>query len=113
MSLVPPSAIICAVRYARPGRSAGSAADPVVNTMRKVTSGDLPGSVTVRICAAAEDTKSRSQPRNSAPASGRWQAEACPTNAAKPPAFGGAGGIARELHESILPLISHLLGRSE
>jgi hypothetical protein len=80
--------------------------------MRKVTSGDFPGSVTVRICAAAQETKSKSQPRKNAPASGRWQAEACPTNAAKQPAFGGAGGFACELHESILPLISHPRGRS-
>src|ERR1035437_5706275 len=60
-SLVPPSAIICAVRYARPGLSAGSAADPVVNTIRKVTSGDFPGSATVRICAEAQGTRSKRQ----------------------------------------------------
>jgi len=32
----------------------GSAADPAVNTIRKVTSGDFPGIGTLRICAIAD-----------------------------------------------------------
>jgi GT2 family glycosyltransferase/glycosyltransferase involved in cell wall biosynthesis len=36
--------------------------------------------------------------RKDAPASGRWQAEACPTNASKQPTAGGAGGFACEPH---------------
>ena len=36
--------------------------------------------------------------REDAPASGRWQAEACPTNAGKRVAVGGAGGFACDPH---------------
>ena len=56
-----------------PGLSAGSDAEPVVNTNRKVTSGDLPGSVTVRIwapAAAASSSNAASQFHLSPPRAG-------------------------------------------
>src|ERR1051326_5095992 len=50
-SLVPPSAISIAVRLARPGLSPGSAAEPVLNTIRNETSGDLDGLAISRLWA--------------------------------------------------------------
>ena len=60
---MPPSASIMAVRAARPGFSGRIEAAPVVKTKRKVTSGDLPGSCTTRICAVAATRQQRASRR--------------------------------------------------
>src|SRR4051812_7354921 len=60
MSFEPPSLNMEAVNWATPGLSAGSWAEPVVKTRRRVTIWDFPGRTTVRIWAKAERLKTGS-----------------------------------------------------